>query len=83
MNDLAQKLKEVNKVKLKKMLSTKVAIALALAGVAAGVQLDLEPDHQLAQEHLLEPEHQFLAEKGRRWGRRRCRGRWCGRPQRQ
>ena len=51
MNDLAQKLKEFNKVKLKKMLSTKVAIALALAGVVAGVTLDLEPEHQLAQEH--------------------------------
>ena len=47
MNDLAKKLKEFNKVKLKKMPSTKIAITLALAGVVYGVKLDLEPDHQL------------------------------------
>ena len=57
MNDLAQKLKELNKVKLKKMLSTKVAIALALAGVVAGVKLDLEPEDQLEPEHQLAQEH--------------------------
>ena len=47
MNDLAQKLKEFNKVKPKKMISTKVAISLALAGLVHGVTLDLEPEHQL------------------------------------